>query len=488
MSVITQYKYVQDEPINPWHHPAKKALGADTNEQYDTHAINNESNNDKQNGIDHSESNGIDEHVDDCAVDEKAGKLLTKVGRCDGNSSTNKARPSVNEEIGYLKQEPGFALKAIHAGQKPELWQCKAVVLPIYMTTSYKKQDLDPTLELNHYDNPTRTVLENTLAALDVGKYCLSFPSGTGGQMTLISTMTPGDRIICGDNIYTGTIGLFRDIAVNFGIETDFVDLTKHDHLRKALTPKTKMVWMETPTNPMMIVLDIRGIAEIVHKESSAILVVDNTPLSSYFQRPLMLGADAVAYSLTKFMNGHNDVVMGSISTNSQDLYEKLKLAQNITGIIPSPFDCYMVYRSLKTLAIRMERHSENALILARYLESHPRVSKVLHPGLPSHPQHKLAISQSYGQSGSFCFYIKDGTLDMTKKFLKTLNVFMWADSLGGCESLAQAPLLWFAVPTTFSNEEVIELGLVENLIRLSCGLEDVQFLIEDLNQALNGL
>lgn len=179
---------------------------------------------------------------------------------------------------------------------------------------------------------------------------------------------------------------------------------------------------------------------------------------------------------------------MGSISTNNQSLYEKIKLAQNLTGIIPSPFDCYMVYRSLKTLAIRMERHSENALIIARYLETHPRVSKVLHPGLKSHPQHKLAISQSHGQSGSFCFYIKDGTLDMTKKFLKTIKVFMWADSLGGCESLAQAPLLWFAVPTTFSNEEVIELGLVENLIRLSCGLEDVQFLMEDLNQALNGL
>lgn len=179
---------------------------------------------------------------------------------------------------------------------------------------------------------------------------------------------------------------------------------------------------------------------------------------------------------------------MGSISTNSEELYEKIKFAQNATGIVPSSFDCYMVFRSLKTLALRMERHSLTALLLARYLETHPRVSNVLHPGLPSHPQHKLALSQSYGHSGSFCFYIKDGTLDMTKKFLKTLNVFMWADSLGGCESLAQAPLLWFAVPTTFSDEEVKELGLAENLIRLSCGLEDVEFLMEDLNQALNGL
>ena len=179
---------------------------------------------------------------------------------------------------------------------------------------------------------------------------------------------------------------------------------------------------------------------------------------------------------------------MGSISTNDQDLYEKIKFTQNITGIVPSPFDCYMVLRSLKTLALRMEKHSENAIHIARFLETHPRVSKVLHPGLPNHPQHKLALSQSYGHSGSLCFYIKDGTLDMTRKFLRTLNVFMHADSLGGCESLAQAPLLWFVVPTSFTDEEVKGLGLTENLIRLSCGLEDVQFLIQDLNQALNGL
>lgn len=354
------------------------------------------------------------------------------------------------------------------------------------MSTSYQRQGL--TSELSYYDNPTRTVLEQTLAALDNGEYSTTFPSGTGGQTALIATLKAGDGILCGDNIYTGTIGLFREIAVDLGIQVDFIDLTKLDNLRNAIRPNTKIVWMETPTNPMMIVQDIRGIADIVHKESSAILVVDNTPLSSYFQRPLDLGADAVAYSLTKFMNGHNDVVMGSISTNSQELYEKIKFTQNITGIVPSPFDCYMVFRSLKTLALRMERHSENALLIARYLESHPRVSKVLHPGLPSHPQHKLALSQSYGHSGSLCFYIKDGTLEMTRKFLKSLSVFMWADSLGGCESLAQAPLLWFVVPTSFTDEEVKLLGLTENLIRLSVGLEDVQFLIQDLNRALNDL
>lgn len=354
------------------------------------------------------------------------------------------------------------------------------------MSTSYQKHELGE--EFQNYDNPTRTVLEQTLAALDNGKFSLSFPSGTGGQTALIATLKAGDGILCGDNIYTGTIGLFREIAVDLGIEVEFIDLTNLESLRNALKPTTKIVWMETPTNPMMIVQDMRAIADITHKNSRAILVVDNTPLSSYLQRPLDFGADAVAYSLTKFMNGHNDVVMGSISTNNQELYEKLRFTQNITGIVPSPFDCYMVFRSMKTLALRMERHSENALYIARYLEAHPRVSKVLHPGLPSHPQHKLALSQSYGHSGSMCFYIKDGTLDMTTKFLRTLNVFMHADSLGGCESLAQAPLLWFVVPTSFTDEEVKALGLTENLIRLSVGLEDVQLLIQDLNQALNGI
>jgi cystathionine gamma-lyase len=417
-----------------------------------------------------------------------------------------------NEIVGFRRQEPGFATKAIHAGQKPELWNCRcfafvtfifgvrgayfylrtsssffrSVVPPIYMSTSYERRGFDD--ELTSYDNPTRTVLEQTLAALDSGKFALSFPSGTGGQTCLLATLKTGDGLICGDNIYTGTIGLFREVGVDLGLQVEFIDLTDLEALRRAMKPNTKVVWMETPTNPMMIVQDVRAIADIVHKHPDAILCVDNTPSTCYLQRPLELGADLVAYSLTKFMNGHNDVVMGSIAANSQELYEKLKFTQNMTGIVPSPFDCYMVYRSLKTLALRMERHSENGLLIARYLETHPKVSKVLHPGLPSHPQHKLAMSQSYGHSGSFCFYIRDGNLDMTRKFLKSLNVFMWADSLGGCESLAQAPLLWFVVPTSFTDEEVHELGLTENLIRLSCGLEDVSFLIQDLNQALNSL
>jgi cystathionine gamma-lyase len=306
------------------------------------------------------------------------------------------------------------------------------------LSTTYEAENIES--DSSDCENPTITVLNQTLAALDNAKYCLTFPSGTGGQTALVAALKKGDGIICGDNIYTGTIGLFREIAADLGVIVEFIDLTNLDMLKQALErhPYTKVVWMETPTNPMMIIQDMQAIADIVHENSEAILVVDNTPLSSYFQRPLDFGADAVAYSLTKFMNGHNDVVMGSIAMNDRALYEKLKFTQNITGIVPSPFDCYLVFRSLKTLALRMEKHSENAIFLARFLETHPKVSKVLHPGLPSHPQHKLALSQSYGHSGSFCFYIKDGTLEMTRKFLKSLKVFMHADSLGGCESLAQ--------------------------------------------------
>jgi len=354
------------------------------------------------------------------------------------------------------------------------------------MCTSYQKTGAKS--DLNNYDNPTRKVLEETLAALDNAKYCCTFPSGTGGQMTLMSGMKSGDGIICGDNIYTGTIGLFREIGAELGLTLTFIDLTNLNNLKNALRPNTKMVWMETPTNPMMIVLDIKAIADMIHRDApQAFLAVDNTASTAYLQRPLDLGADMACYSLTKFMNGHNDVVMGSIATNNQQLYEKMRYTQNITGIIPSPFDCYLVCRSMKTLALRMERHSENALAIARFLENHPRVGKVLHPGLTSHPQHDIAIKQSYGHSGSFCFYIKDGELEMTRSFLKSLNVFMHADSLGGCESLAQAPLLWFHnITTSFTDEEVQLLGLTPNLIRLSVGLEDKELLIDDVDRALN--
>jgi cystathionine gamma-lyase len=358
-------------------------------------------------------------------------------------------------------------------------------VPPISLATTYKQfgPGQHAGFEYSRSGNPTRNVLEECLAALDNGKYALTFASGLGTQTAIISTLKTGDGIITGDDIYGGTNRLFRNLAVNMGIDVTFVDLTDLKNLEAAIKPNIKLVWLETPTNPTMKVIDIKGVADIVHSKTKAFLVVDNTFLSAYFQRPLELGADIVMYSLTKYMNGHSDVVMGSIATNSEELHEKLKYYQNATGIVPSPFDCYMVNRSLKTLSLRMERHFKNSVAVARFLEAHSKVSKVLHPALPSHPQHKLAISQTFGHSGIMSFYIKDGTLDMSTKFLQAIKTFTLAESLGGYESLAELPsvMTHASVPP----EQRKELGITDNLIRISVGLEDVHDLINDLDQAL---
>jgi cystathionine gamma-lyase len=337
--------------------------------------------------------------------------------------------------------------------------------------------------EYSRSGNPTRNVLEECLAALDNGKHALTFASGLGTQTAIISTLKTGDGIITGDDIYGGTNRLFRNLAVNMGIEVEFVDLTDLKNLEKAIKPNTRLVWMETPTNPVMKVIDIKGVADIVHSKTKAFLVVDNTFLSAYFQRPLDLGADVVMYSLTKYMNGHSDVVMGSISTNNEELYEKLKYYQNATGIVPSPFDCYMVNRSLKTLSLRMERHFQNSLAVARFLEAHVKIEKVLHPALPSHPQHKLALSQTFGHSGIMSFYIKDANLEKSSDFLKALKVFTLAESLGGYESLAELPSVM--THASVPDAQRAELGINDKLVRISVGLEDVQDLINDLDKAL---
>ncbi|CAO1432601.1 unnamed protein product, partial [Diamesa serratosioi] len=392
---------------------------------------------------------------------------------------------TANEAIGFKKQPAGFATKAIHAGQKPELWNSRAVVPPISLSTTYKQSGpgQHAGFEYSRSGNPTRQVLEECLAAVDNGKYALTFSSGLGTTTAIITTLKTGDHIITGDDIYGGTNRLFRNLAVNMGIEVDFVDLTNLENLEAAFKPNSKMVWMETPTNPTMKVLDIKAIAEVVHAKSKAFLVVDNTFMSAYLQRPLDLGADIVMYSLTKYMNGHSDVVMGSISTSNQELYDKLKFYQNAAGIVPSPFDCYLVNRSLKTLNIRMEKHSKNSLAVAKYLEAHSKVDQVLHPALRSHPQHKIAISQTYGHSGIMSFYLANGTLEMSSKFLKALKVFILAESLGGYESLAELPsvMTHASVPA----EQRVVLGITDGLIRLSVGLEDENDLINDLEQAL---
>lgn len=386
---------------------------------------------------------------------------------------------------GFLSQPKGFSTKAIHVGQDADQWTSRAVVPPISMSTTFKQSGpaQHSGFEYGRSGNPTRDVLERCLASLDNGRFGLTFASGLGATTTVITMLKSGDHIVAGDDLYGGTNRLLRNVALKMGIEIDFVDLTDLPAVEKAIKPNTKLFWMETPTNPLLKVIDIRAVTDVAHKQPGIVVVVDNTFLSSYLQRPLDLGADVVMYSLTKYMNGHSDVIMGAMVTNDEQIYEKLKFLQNATGIVPSPFDCYLVNRSLKTLALRMERHKTNSLAIAKFLEAHPKVERVIHPGLESHPQHELAKRQTYGHSGIMSFYIRGG-LDEASAFLKALDVFTLAESLGGYESLAELPsvMTHASVPL----EQRITLGITDGLVRLSVGLEDVDDLIADLKQALD--
>ncbi|XP_058448505.1 cystathionine gamma-lyase-like isoform X2 [Malaya genurostris] len=389
---------------------------------------------------------------------------------------------------GFRAQPKGFATKAIHVGQDPEQWTSMAVVPPITMSATFKQRGpaQHSGYEYGRTENPSRNVLEKCLACLDNGKYGLAFASGHGVATAIITLLKAGDHIVASDNLYGGTNRLLRNFCVDMNIAVDFVNGTDLEKVKAALKPSTKLVWMESPTNPLMKVIDIEAVCAEVHRVAGILVVVDNTFLTSYFQRPLDLGADIVMYSLTKYMNGHSDVVMGAAIMNDEALYKKLKFRQNETGIVPSPFDCYLVNRGLKTLSLRMERHKLNSLAIAKFLEGHPKVKRVLHPGLPSHPQHELAKRQSNGHSGIMSFYLNGDGLEESTLFLKSLKVFTLAVSLGGFESLAELPALMSH--SSESVEHRSALGITDGLIRLSVGLEDVDDLIADLEQSLNKL
>ncbi|XP_034100147.2 cystathionine gamma-lyase [Drosophila albomicans] len=387
--------------------------------------------------------------------------------------------------MSFKSQPKGFATKSIHAGQDPEQWKSASVIPPISLSTTFK-QDAPGEhrgYEYSRSGNPTRNVLEKCFAALDNAKYGLTFSSGLGATTAVLTMLNSGDHIIMGDDVYGGTNRLIRQVASRLGINATFVDPTNLDAIKAAFKPETKLIWIESPTNPLIKVADIAAIAKISHDAGNIIVAVDNTFLTSYFQRPLELGADLVCYSMTKYMNGHTDVVMGGITMDSEDLYNRLKFLQNAVGIVPSPFDCYQVNRSLKTLSLRMQQHQSNALQVAKFLDSHAFVEKVLHPALPSHPQHEIALKQTYGYSGVFSFYIK-GDLKHSSAFLKALKIFTLAESLGGYESLAELPsvMTHASVPA----EDRKTLGITDGLVRLSVGLEDADDLINDLNQALD--
>jgi cystathionine gamma-lyase len=319
------------------------------------------------------------------------------------------------------------------------------------------------------------------LASLEGADYALAFSSGLATTDAILHTLQVGDHVISSDDVYGGTFRIFDKIYKKHGLDFTFADLTDTRQLEKAITPKTKLLWLETPTNPMLKIVDIQALCAIA-KSKGIITVVDNTFMSPYFQQPLSLGADIVVHSVTKYMNGHSDVVGGALMTQRQDLYQSLKFIQNAVGAVPAPQDCFLVMRGLKTLHVRMKQHAENAIKIARFLESHPKIEKVIYPGLESHPGHALAKKQMSGFGGMITFFLKGG-LPEARHFLENVKLFALAESLGGVESLIEHPAIM--THASIPAETRKTLGIHDNLIRVSCGIEDVEDLIHDLNQAL---
>ncbi|CAD1480566.1 unnamed protein product, partial [Heterotrigona itama] len=473
-----------------------------------------------------------------------------------------------------MSVDESFATKAIHAGQDPLQWSHWEVVPPIVTSTTFRQDGPGVTrgYDYGRSGNPTRNVLETCLASLENAKYALTFSSGLGATTVITSLLNAGDHIISGDDIYGGTNRFFQKCLCRQSNTITFVDMSDISNIISNIKSNTKMIWLETPTNPLLKVIDIQAVAQAAkQKNPETIIVVDNTFLTSYFQKPLNLGADIVHYSVTKYVNGHSDVIMGAIVTNRNDLWERLAFLQNAMGIVPSPIDCFLVNRSIKTLEIRMRQHMENGLAVAqfleshpcvekkplnlgadivhysvtkyvnghsdvimgaivtnrndlwerlaflqnamgivpspidcflvnrgiktleirmrqhmenglavaRFLESHPCVEKVFHPYLPSHPHHEIALKQASGHSGMVTFYLKGDS----NKFLNGLKVFTVAESLGGYESLAELPSVM--THASVPEEDKKKLGINDQLIRLSVGLESKQDLLADLDQAL---
>lgn len=381
-----------------------------------------------------------------------------------------------------------FGTDAIHAGQEPEKWDSRSVVPLIGLSTTFK-QESPGVLRHDRYEysrggNPTRECLEECVAKIENGKHALAYASGLAATMSMVEALLEnGDHAVTGDDLYGGTNRYFNKVASKHGVEFTMVDVRNPDNVVAAIKPNTKMVWFELMSNPLLRVGDVKTIAEKVHAVNKDIVVcVDNTFLSSYNARPLDLGADVVMHSATKYMNGHSDVVMGLLAMKSDELKKKLMFAQFAIGAVPSAFDCYLVNRGLKTLHVRMQRHGENGLAVAKFLESHDRVAGVSYPGLPSHPQHEVFKTIARGCSGMVVFYIKGG-LQEAKTFLASLKVFTLAESLGGFESLAEHPAIMTHASVPEDQRKI--LGISDTFIRLSVGLEDEADLLADLDQAL---
>lgn len=376
-----------------------------------------------------------------------------------------------------------FETLAIHAGQDPEP-VTGAVVVPIYQTSTYAQHGLGQPREGFEYsrtDNPTRRAYEKCLAALEGGRWALAFASGMAATANTVHLLKSGDEVLCSDDVYGGTFRFFTRVMEKFEVKTRYVDTSNLEAVRQALTPRTKLVWVETPTNPMLKLSDLAALAGIAH-DAGAMLAVDNTFATPYLQRPLELGADLVVHSATKYLGGHSDVVGGALITRNESIYETMKFHQNAIGAIPGPFDCWLAMRGLKTLALRMERHCHNAAALAEFLQSHPGVRKVHYPGLPDHPHHLLASAQMRGFGGMISFEVEGGA-EAAKKVVESTRLFFLAESLGGVESLIELPAVM--THASLPPERRAALGISDGLIRLSVGVESQDDLRADLEQAL---
>jgi len=375
-----------------------------------------------------------------------------------------------------------FSTKAIHAGQEPDP-TTGAIMTPIYQTSTYAQTGMGEHkgFEYARTGNPTRSALEECIASLENGTHGLAFASGMAAESAVLSLLSAGDHMVSCDDLYGGSYRIFERIMSRYNIETSYVPASTIAEYEKAIRPNTKLIWVETPTNPLLRLVDIQAVAEVAHRHN-LLLVVDNTFSSPYFQQPLTLGADIVLHSTTKYINGHSDVVGGAVVTSNEQVYEALKFYQNAAGGVPGPFDVWLTLRGIKTLAVRMRQHEENARAVAHFLMEHKRVEKVYYPGLSSHPDYELAKRQMSGFGGMVSFQFK-GTLADVEQIVRRFKVFTFAESLGGVESLVCHPasMTHGSIPRDIREAR----GLNDTLLRLSVGIEDIEDIIGDLEQAL---
>ncbi|MEQ8581286.1 MAG: cystathionine gamma-synthase [Marinoscillum sp.] len=376
-----------------------------------------------------------------------------------------------------------FGTKAIHAGQEPDP-TTGAIMTPIYQTSTYAQASpgQHKGYEYARTQNPTRTALEANLAALENARFGRCFSSGMGATDAILKTLEPGDEIVSTNDLYGGTYRIFTKIYERYGLKFTFVNMQDLEAVKKALSPKTRLVWIETPTNPMMSIVDIEAVVNLA-KSVGAKTVVDNTFASPYLQNPMDMGADMVMHSVTKYIAGHSDVVMGFVGSNDPKIDEQIAFVQNSSGAVPGPQDCFLVLRGIKTLHVRMDRHCDNGEQVARYLQAHPKVKHVYWPGFENHANHEVAKKQMKNFGGMISFVLADDSQAAAFKVLENLKVFTLAESLGGVESLAGHPASM--THASIPRDQRLEAGLTDSLIRLSVGIEDIEDLIEDLKQAI---